>query len=71
MISKGESTREVFKSSPRNQRSGADRKQSDGARSGFNRNQDGRRNDRSSDKRSDSRTSFFKKKKKPGQARAA
>ena len=71
LISKGESTREVFKSSPRNQRSGADRKQSDGARSGFNRNQDGRRNDRSSDKRSDSRTSFFKKKKKPGQARAA
>ena len=71
LISKGESTREVFKSSPRNQRSGADRKQSDGARSGFNRNKDGRRNDRSSDKRSDSRTSFFKKKKKPGQARAA
>ena len=71
LINKGESTREVFKSSSKGQRNGDSRRSPNGARSGFNRNQDGRRGDRSFDKKTDSRPSFFKKKKKPTQNRAA
>ena len=71
LINKGESTREVFKSSSRGGQRSDNKRSFDGARSGFNRNQGGKSNERSFEKKADSKVPFFKKKKKPTQKRAA
>ncbi len=71
LINKGESTREVFKSSPKTQRNSNYKKSSNGIRSSFNRNQDENRGGKSFVKKASLENSFFKKKKKPGQKRVA